>query len=111
MRLSVAPASVVLEDAFDEPRQLERSRADGVDRLLVVHPYRAKQRDRAELPRRQPVARTDERDVAKRRVVELAADANERSVGTDRPSDQLEECRAALEQSEGAPACIELVLA
>ena len=69
---------LVLVDVFDEARELERGRADGANRLVVVHPQRPEQRDRAQRACRHPVRGADEGDVVELVAVDFGADANDR---------------------------------
>ena len=75
--------------------------ADGADRLVVVHPHRAEQADRAERARRQSVGRADEGDVVQAGVIE--PDADERPPDVERlASSARAPRRASRARREGA---------
>ena len=109
---SVAPASVVLVDLFDEARQLVRPRrapsgspcrspsAPGPSRLTApsvrfASPYAA------------PTSATS----LQRRMLELVADADERPPRVERLAEHVEQRRALLERHEHVPVRAELLVA
>src|SRR4029079_13524439 len=70
------------------------------DRLVVVHPHGSQQAHGAERPVREPVRRSDERDVRELGKLELRADPDERAAWIERPAEQREQSRALLEDLE-----------
>ena len=107
-RSSVPRRSVLLVGRLDEPRELVGGGPDGADRLLVVHPDRAEQADRAERARRQPIGGADEGDVVQPGVIEArrgrtaAAASNDSVISSSTRG-------ALLEHGEKAAAGLELV--
>src|ERR1700730_14001635 len=90
-------------DRLGEPRELGRRGANGAERLLVVHAHRADEADRAKCSVHEPVARTDERNLAQRRMVEVLAEAHERTVRLiGRLAEHLEERGPLLDELEQA---------
>src|SRR6185503_13467252 len=101
--------ALLVVEALDEARELDRGAADSAQRLVVVHAHRAEQRDRAERPVREPVGGADEGHVVQSGMVELVADADERAPRLERLADQLQQRRALLERLEQPLARLELV--
>ena len=77
-------------------------RADGAERLLVVHAQRPEQADGAERLVREPVGRADERELAEAGRLELVADASERPAQAERLREHVEQRRALLERVDQA---------
>src|SRR5439155_25930601 len=86
-----------------EARELVRGRANGANRLVVVHAYGTEQSDRPERAIREAIAGGDQRHVLERRVLELAADADDGALCVERLVHELEERRTLLERLEQAP--------
>src|SRR4051812_16774940 len=80
-----------------------RGRADGANRLVVVHAERAEQADGAERAVREPVGGADEREVAERGMLELVAHPDERAARVERAREDVEECCTLLEDLEHVP--------
>src|SRR5438093_5471398 len=85
---------------LDEPRQLERSRSYGTNRLLVVHAHGAYEADRSERLGPDPIGRSDERDVVMLPSSELRAHVYHRTARLERLADELEHGGTTLEQLE-----------
>src|SRR2546423_15223828 len=103
------PRSVLGVHVLDEARELVRRGPDRPDRLVVVHPDWAEQADCAERSVGQPVARGHESDVLQRRVVQLAADADEWTLRVERLVHELEQRCPLLECLEQAAVDPELI--
>src|SRR5262249_13128899 len=80
----------------------ESGRADGAERLLVIHPHGSDETDGAERPVDEPVARADERDLGQRWVGELVAQADERTLRRTRLPEHVDQVGAALDELEQA---------
>src|SRR5207248_11543530 len=96
------PSSLLRVDLFDEPRELVRSGAYRMKRLLVVHPQRAEQGHRAERLICVAVRRTDEREVVQTGRLEFVADAGELPLLAERGREHVEERSAFLERIDQA---------
>ena len=103
--------SGLVVDGLDEVRQLERSRAHGPERLLVVHPDGADEADGAERAMDEPVAGADERDLGESRVREIVSEADERTLRRARLSEHVDQVGPALDELEQAPVRVELLCA
>src|SRR5262245_22217258 len=95
-------------DVLDQPRELERRRPHGTDRLFVVHPQRPQQADGAERACLQPVGRADVGDVVYGAAADLGPDANDGSAWSERLAEELEHGRPALEELQQALARLQL---
>ena len=107
-----ANASEPPKDGASPPRRTPRRSGTArapprgrLDRLLVVHPQRAEQADRAERPVREPVRAPTSATSCSAGFAELVADAHERPLGVERARDERRAApRAARAPRAGAVA-------
>src|ERR671930_1443063 len=103
--------SIAFVDLLDEAGELRGRAPHRPERLLVVHPHRPEQADRAERAVGNAVSGADEREALQVGMLELDADANERPARVERLAQDFEQRGALLEQLEHALVCLELVSA